>query len=496
MASAPGLAPAAIGYHAGVSAREPGRGSVPVDDDRFHDRCGLFGIFGHPEAARLTYLGLYALQHRGQESAGIVAGDGERMKLSKGLGLVNDVFTDELLETLPGDRAMGHVRYSTAGDTVAANAQPILIDCHRGPIALGHNGNLTNAAMLRHELEAAGSIFQSTSDTEVILHLYARSHRDRLEDAIAASLSKVMGAFSLLFLTKDALVAARDPWGFRPLVIGRLEGATIVCSETCALDLIDAEYVRDVAPGELVVIDRDGLRSFRPFPPEPHRQCVFEHVYFARPDSRVFGRNVLESRLALGRQLARESPADADVVVPIPDSGMGAALGYAQESGLPFNWGLIRNHYVGRTFIEPKQSIRSFGVKIKLNPVREVLAGKRVVLIDDSIVRGTTSRKIVSMVREAGASQVHMRISSPPTTGPCYYGIDTPTRGELIASTHSIDEIRESIGADSLAYLSNEGLLAAVGDATGDRHCTACFSGRYPVAVSQAEDWQLALFKK
>jgi amidophosphoribosyltransferase len=490
------LARAAIGYHAGVNSRPATLGAVPVDDDRFHDRCGLFGIVGHPEAARLTYLGLYALQHRGQESAGIVASDGGKMRLSKGLGLVNDVFTDEGLESLPGDRAMGHVRYSTAGDTVAANAQPILIDCHRGPIALGHNGNLTNAAVLRHELEAAGSIFQSTSDTEVILHLYARSHRDRLEDAIAASLSKVMGAFSLLFLTNDALVAARDPWGFRPLVIGRLEGATIVCSETCALDLIDAEYVRDVAPGELVVIDREGLRSFRPFPPEPHRQCVFEHVYFARPDSRVFGRNVLESRLALGRQLARESPAAADVVVPVPDSGMGAALGYARESGLPFEWGLIRNHYVGRTFIEPRQSIRSFGVKIKLNPVREVLEGRRVVLIDDSIVRGTTSRKIVSMVRDAGAREVHVRISSPPTTGPCYYGIDTPTRGELIASTHSVDEIRERVGADSLAYLSHEGLLAAVGDAAGDRHCTACVSGRYPVAVSQTEDWQLALFKK
>jgi amidophosphoribosyltransferase len=479
-----------------VSSRHDHRGDVPLDDDRFHDRCGLFGILGHPEAARLAYLGLYALQHRGQESAGIVASDGGKMRLEKGLGLVNDVFTDERLELLPGDLAMGHVRYSTAGDTVAANAQPILIDCHRGPIALGHNGNLTNAAMLRHELEAAGSIFQSTSDTEVILHLYARSHRERLEDAIAASLSKVMGAFSLLFLTKDALVAARDPWGFRPLVIGKLEGATIVCSETCALDLIDAEYVRDVQPGELVVVDRDGLRSFRPFPPEPHRQCVFEHVYFARPDSKVFGRNVLESRLSLGRQLARESPADADVVVPVPDSGMGAALGYARESGLPFEWGLIRNHYVGRTFIEPKQSIRSFGVKIKLNPVREVLSGRRVVLIDDSIVRGTTSRKIVSMVREAGAREVHMRISSPPTTGPCYYGIDTPTRAELIASTHSVEEIRERVGADSLAYLSHEGLLAAVGDASGDRHCTACFSGRYPVAVSQAEDWQLALFKK
>jgi amidophosphoribosyltransferase len=306
----------------------------------------------------------------------------------------------------------------------------------------------------------------------------------------------VMGAFSLLFLTNDALVAARDPWGFRPLVIGKLEGATIVASETCALDLIDAEYVRDVEPGELVVIDRDGMRSFHPFPPEPHRQCVFEHVYFARPDSLVFGRNVLASRLALGRQLAKDAPAAADVVVPVPDSGMGAALGYAKESGIPFEWGLVRNHYVGRTFIEPKQSIRSFGVKIKLNPVREVIAGKRVVLIDDSIVRGTTSRKIVSMVREAGAAEVHLRISSPPTTGPCYYGIDTPTRAELIASSHTVEEIRERIGADSLGYLSEEGLLAAVDDAAGQRHCTACFSGRYPVAVSQSEDWQLALFKK
>jgi amidophosphoribosyltransferase len=469
---------------------------VAVDDDRFHDKCGLFGIFGHPEAAHLAYLGLYALQHRGQESAGIVASDGVQLRLEKGMGLVNDIFVDGKLDGLTGDRAMGHVRYSTAGDTVKVNAQPILIECHRGPIALGHNGNLVNAPLLRHELEAAGSIFQSTSDTEVILHLYARSHRERLEDAIAASLSKVMGAFSLLFLTPDALVAARDPWGFRPLVIGKLEGATIITSETCALDLIDAEYVRDVEPGEMVVVDRSGVRSFRPFPTEPARQCVFEHVYFARPDSRVFGRNVLESRLLLGRHLAREAPADADIVVPIPDSGMGAALGYSQESGLPFQWGLIRNHYVGRTFIEPKQSIRSFGVKIKLNPVRDVLNGKRVVLIDDSIVRGTTSKKIVGMVRAAGAAKVHMRISSPPTTGPCYYGIDTPLKSELIASRNSIEEIRDYIGADSLAYLSQEGLLAAVGDTAGERHCTACFSGRYPVAVSQPEDWQLKLFEK
>ena len=471
-------------------------GLTPVPDDHFRDQCGLFGIHGHPEAARLTYLGLYAQQHRGQESAGIVASDGQKMRLEKAMGLVNDVFDDAGLDALVGDKAMGHVRYSTAGDTVAANAQPILIECHRGPIALGHNGNIVNASILRQELEAAGSIFQSTSDTEVVLHLYARSHRETLEDAIAASLSKVMGAFSLLFLTKDALVAARDPWGFRPLVIGKLEGATIVASETCALDLIDAEYVREVAPGELIVIDRDGLRSFHPFPPEPVRQCVFEHIYFARPDSEVFGRNVLGTRQRLGRQLARESPADADIVVPVPDSGMGAALGYSEESGLPFQWGLIRNHYVGRTFIEPKQSIRSFGVKIKLNPVRSVLEGKRVVLIDDSIVRGTTSRKIVGMVRDAGAREVHMRISSPPTTGPCYYGIDTPLKTELIASSHSTEEIRQSIGADSLAYLTHDGLLAAIGDTKGERHCTACFSGRYPVAVSQAEDWQLKLFEK
>ena len=399
------------------------------------------------------------------------------------MGLVNDIFDDQTLDALIGDRAIGHVRYSTAGDTIAANAQPILIDCHRGPIALAHNGNIVNATVLKQGLEAAGSIFQSTADTEVILHLYARSHREKLEDAIAASLSKVMGAFSLLFLTPDALVAARDPWGFRPLVIGKLEGAFIICSETCALDLIDAEFVREVEPGELIVVDREGLRSFRPFPPEPVRQCVFEQVYFARPDSLVFGENVLAARLALGRQLAREAPADADIVVPVPDSGIGAALGYAQESGLPYQWGLIRNHYVGRTFIEPKQSIRSFGVRIKLNPVREILAGKRVVLIDDSIVRGTTSRKIVSMVREAGAREIHVRISSPPTTGPCYYGIDTPLKSELIASSHTVPEIRDWIGADSLAYLSNPGLLAAVGDPQGTRHCDACFSGNYPVAV-------------
>ena len=469
---------------------------LPLGDDHFHDQCGLFGVFGHPEAAHLAYMGLYALQHRGQESAGIAAGDGENLRLEKGMGLVNDVFTERRLESLPGDRAIGHVRYSTSGDTVASNAQPYLIECHRGPIAVGHNGNLVNAAILRQELEAAGSIFQSTSDTEVILHLYARSHRERLEDAIAASLYKVMGAFSLLFLTPEALVAARDPWGFRPLVLGKLNGATIVASETCALDLIDAQYVRDVEPGEVLVVDAEGLRSFKPFPPEPTAHCVFEHVYFARPDSLVFERTVLESRLRLGRELAREAPAEADVVVPIPDSGMGAALGFAQASGLSFEWGLIRNHYVGRTFIQPRQGQRSVGVKIKLNTVRQVIEGRRVVLIDDSIVRGTTSRKIVRMVREAGAREVHLRISSPPTTGPCYYGIDTPLKSELIASSHSVEEIRRFVEADSLAYLSHDGLLRAVGDEAGGRHCTACFSGRYPVAVTVPDADQLRLFEK
>jgi amidophosphoribosyltransferase len=467
-----------------------------IDDDHFHDQCGLFGIFGHPEAAHMAYLGLYALQHRGQESAGIVASDGAKLRLHKGMGYVNDVFSHGKLDALPGDRAFGHVRYSTAGDTISDNAQPILIDCHRGPIALGHNGNLVNAALLRRELEAAGSIFQSTSDTEVILHLYARSHLEHLEDAVGASLSKVMGAFSLIFLTPKALVAARDPWGFRPLVIGRLGSATIICSETCALDLIGAEYVRDVEPGEMVAVDDSGARSFRPFPPAPPRQCIFEHVYFARPDSLVYGRNVLQSRLLLGSRLAREAPAAADLVCPVPDSGMGAALGYARESGLPFTWGLIRNHYVGRTFIEPKQSIRSFGVKVKLNPVREALAGKRVVLIDDSIVRGTTSRKIVAMVRAAGAAEIHVRISSPPTTGPCFYGIDTPLRRDLIAANQPVDDICRFIGADSLAYLSLEGLLEAVADSRSERHCTACFSGRYPVAVPQEDSWQLGLFSE
>jgi amidophosphoribosyltransferase len=463
--------------------------------DRVHDHCGVFAVFGHSEAAHLVYLGLYALQHRGQESAGITSSNGERLYIEKGMGLVNDVFNEERLSALPGTAAIGHVRYSTAGSSLPVNAQPILIDCHRGPIALCHNGNIVNATILRDELEAAGSIFQSSSDTEVILHLYARSQRRRLEEAIAASLSKVAGAFSLLFLTPGNIVAARDPWGFRPLSIGRLGKAVILSSETCALDLIGAEFVHDVEPGEIVVVSTDGAFSLHPFPRERPNHCVFEHVYFARPDSVVFGRNVLESRLCLGRRLAREWPATADIVVPVPDSGIGAALGYAEESGLPFSWGLIRNHYVGRTFIEPKQSIRSFGVKIKLNPVRHALKGRRVVLIDDSIVRGTTSKKIVAMVRAAGAREVHMRISSPPTIGPCYYGIDTPLKSDLIAANQTADQIGRFIGADSLGYLSIEGLLTAVGDPEGERHCHSCFSGRYPVEVCQNE-WQMFLFQE
>ena len=420
----------------------PAHGLVAVDDDHFHDQCGLFGIMGHPEAAHLAYLGLYALQHRGQESAGIVASDGDQLRLEKGMGLVDDVFDrGAARRSCPATGPIGHVRYSTAGDTVADNAQPYP---HRVPPRPDRGGPQRQpgqrARILRQELEAAGSIFQSTSDTEVILHLYARSHRERLEDADRGE--PVEGAWApsrSLFLTPEALVAARDPWGFRPLVIGRLDGATIVASETCALDLIDAEYVRDVEPGEIVVVDgvRPALLQARSRPSRP-AHCVFEHVYFARPDSLVFGRNVLESRLPLGRQLAREAPADADVVVPVPDSGMGAALGYAQESGLPFEWGLIRNHYVGRTFIEPRQSDPlASASRSSSTRCASVLEGQRVVLIDDSIVRGTTSRKIVRMVREAGAREVHVRISCPPTTGPCYYGIDTPLSSELIAANHT-----------------------------------------------------------
>jgi len=462
--------------------------------DKFKDECGVFGIFGHPEAANMTYLGLYALQHRGQESAGIAASDGTQVRISREMGYVADVFDSETLSKLHGSLAIGHVRYSTAGESKLLNAQPILIDCAHGQIGICHNGNIVNARELRDDLVRRGSIFQSNSDTEVILHLYARSRAASVEDAIVESVAQVQGAFSLAMLTKDKLIAVRDPHGFRPLALGRLDDAWVVASETCAMDLIGATYVRDVEPGEVVVISAAGLRSMKPFPPAPLAHCIFEHVYFARPDSYVFGRSVNEVRTELGRIMAREQPVDADVVVPVPDSGVCAAMGYAEQSGVPLRMGLIRNHYVGRTFIQPQSSIRHFGVKVKLNPVRSILAGKRVVLVDDSIVRGTTSRKIVRMVRAAGAKEVHVRISCPPTISPCFYGVDTPSASELIAATHTVPEIREFLEADSVAYLTLEGLMSAVGSSRGS-YCSSCYTGVYPVAIprDEASYLQLAL---
>jgi amidophosphoribosyltransferase len=463
--------------------------------DKFKDECGVFGIFGHPEAANLTYLGLYALQHRGQESAGIAAADGQEVRISRAMGYVADSFDGPTLAQLAGQLAIGHVRYSTAGESRLSNAQPILIDCAHGQIAICHNGNLVNARELRDELVRQGSIFQSSSDTEVILHLYARSRAGTVDEAIVESISRVQGAFSLVMLTPDRLVAVRDPHGFRPLALGRLDDAIVVCSETCAMDLIGATYERDVEPGEILVVSRDGVRSMKPFPPAPLAHCIFEHVYFARPDSYVFGRSVNEIRTELGRILAREQPVAADVVVPVPDSGVCAAMGYAEESGVPLRMGLIRNHYVGRTFIQPAQSIRHFSVKVKLNPVRSILEGRRVILVDDSIVRGTTSRKIVRMVRAAGAREVHVRISCPPTISPCYYGVDTPSKSELIAATHTVEEIREFLEADSVAYLSLEGLLSAVGPDRGS-YCSSCYTGRYPVPCPADETGYLQLTLK
>ena len=462
--------------------------------DKFKDECGVFGIFGHPEAANMTYLGLYALQHRGQESAGIAASDGDQVRSAREMGYVADVFDGGRLAQLPGSIAIGHVRYSTAGESKLANAQPIMIDCAHGQIAIAHNGNLVNARELREQLVRQGSIFQSTSDTEVIAHLYARSKKVMAEDAIVESVSQVQGAFSLVILTRDRLIAVRDPHGFRPLALGRLDDAYVVASETCAMDLIGATYMRDVEPGEVLVVSAAGVRSIRPFAPAPLAHCIFEHVYFARPDSYVFGRSVNEVRTELGRVLAREQPVDADVVVPVPDSGVCAAMGFAEQAGIPLRMGLIRNHYVGRTFIQPQQSIRHFGVKVKLNPVRSILEGNRVVLVDDSIVRGTTSRKIVRMVRAAGAREVHVRISCPPTVSPCFYGVDTPRRSELIAATHSLEEIREYLEADSVQYLSLEGLLSAVGTERNS-YCTSCYTGVYPVPFprDEARHLQLAL---
>jgi amidophosphoribosyltransferase len=463
--------------------------------DKFKDECGVFGIFGHPEAANMTYLGLYALQHRGQESAGIAAADGFKVRVSRAMGYVADVFDTDTLSTLPGTTAIGHVRYSTAGESRLANAQPFLIDCAHGQFAICHNGNLVNADDLKRELVHEGSIFQSGSDTEVVLHLYARSKARTVEDAVVESVSQLRGAFSFLMMTSDRLIAVRDPHGFRPLALGQLGEAFVICSETCAMDLIGATYVRDVEPGEILMIGADGMRSRRPFPPAPLAHCVFEHVYFARPDSYVFGKSVNEVRTNLGRILAREQRVDADVVVPVPDSGVCAAMGFADEAGFPLRLGLIRNHYVGRTFIEPQSSIRNFGVKVKLNPVRSILDGKRVILVDDSLVRGTTSQKIVKMVRAAGAREVHVRISCPPTVSPCFYGVDTPRRSELIAATQSVDSIRDYLGADTLGYLSLEGLMAAVG-AGHAGYCSSCYTGHYPVEFPRDEKTYLQLALK
>jgi len=460
--------------------------------DKFKDECGVFGIFGHPEASKLAYLGLYALQHRGQESAGIAVANGQRILAHRAMGYVADIFHEGELAKLAGSSAIGHVRYSTAGESKLANAQPILIDCAHGQIAICHNGNLVNARELHDDLVGRGSIFQTSSDTEVILHLYARSRSSSVEGALVEALSRIRGAFSLVLLTNDHLIAVRDPHGFRPLCLGRLDGGWIACSETCALDLIGATYERDVEPGEILVVGASGVRSLKPFPASPVAQCIFEHVYFARPDSYVFGDSVNEVRTSLGRLLAREVPADADVVVPVPDSGVCAATGYAEESGIPMRMGLIRNHYVGRTFIEPQQSIRHFGVKVKLNPVRGILDGRRVVLVDDSIVRGTTSRKIVRMIKAAGAREVHVRISCPPTISPCFYGIDTPRRAELIAATHTIKEIEKYLEADSVRYLSMEGLLASV-NSHHSMYCTSCYTGRYPVPFPRDEAQHLQL---
>lgn len=468
---------------------------------KLKEECGVFGIFGNAEASNLTYLGLHALQHRGQESAGIVTSDGVNLHNHRQMGLVSDIFTEDILSRLPGTNAIGHVRYSTTGSSQDKNMQPIVINYFRGALAIAHNGNLTNARTLREELEGEGAIFQSTTDTEVIVHLIAKSKEEVLVRRIIESLTRCKGAYSLLFLTPEALIAVRDPYGFRPLVMGKLGDSPVFASETCAFDLIEAEYVREVEPGEIIVVTQDGVESFKPFGEMPHAHCVFEYIYFARPDSFLTGRNVYQVRKALGKQLAIEHPAEADIVVAVPDSGVPAAIGFSEQLGLPLELGLLRSHYVGRTFIEPQQSIRNFGVRLKLNAIREVLNGKRVVIIDDSIVRGTTSRKIVKMIRAAGATEVHMRISSPPTKFSCYYGIDTPLKEELIANSLEIDEIRKYITSDSLGYLSLEGVMKAVDETkrreNGESFCSACFSGRYPVELTdqkKVKHKQLGLF--
>ncbi|MBN2655244.1 MAG: amidophosphoribosyltransferase [Nitrospirae bacterium] len=469
--------------------------SKPLFHD-IHEECGIFGVFGHPEAANLAYLGLYALQHRGQEGAGICSSDSKQLYLEKSMGLVADIFSEKRLKRLPGHIAIGHNRYSTAGSSNLKNVQPLTANYSLGSIAVAHNGNLINADILKKSLEADGSIFQSNADSEVILHLIARSEGNTPAERIACAMRKVRGAFSLLVMTEKELIAARDPYGVRPLCIGKVDNAYVVASETCALDLIDAEYVRDIEPGELVIINHNGIQSAKIVNSERKAFCVFEFIYFARPDSYIFNHLCVNTiRKNFGKQLGKESFIDADIVIPVPDSGVPATIGYAEQTNLPFDFGLIRNHYVGRTFIEPKQSIRHFGVKIKLNAVRDILSGKRVVVVDDSIVRGTTSKKIVKMVREVGgAKEVHMRICSPPTVGPCFYGIDTPTRQELIASSHHTDEIRKYITADSLSYLSIEGLKKILPNPQD--FCFACFDNSYPINFPEGDSSQMELMLK
>lgn len=454
--------------------------------DKLREECGIFGIFGHPEASTLTQLGLFALQHRGQEACGIVSNDGGEFHQFRDVGLVADVLNEDVLEKLPGTSAIGHTRYSTAGKNTIEEVQPFSVTCQHGKIAVCHNGNLPFADASRRELERGGAIFSSTSDTETILHGIARRGARSAVEAITKVLRDTEGAFSLLFLTPEALVAVRDPRGFRPLVLGKYKDAWCLASETCAFDLIDAEYEREVAPGEMIVIDAGGLHSSFPFEQKQAAVCTFEHVYFSRPDSIIFGRSVNESRHKMGRRLAVEHPCDADLVVPVPDSGVAAAIGFAAESGINFRQAIIRNHYVGRTFIEPTQSIRSFGVRLKLNPIKDLINGRRIVLVDDSIVRGTTSKKIVEMIRAAGATEVHMRISCPPTVHSCYYGVDTPHRRDLIASRMSIEETAAHIGADSLGYLSLDGMLAAVGLGSTSS-CNACWTGKYPTLVANSQ---------
>ena len=465
--------------------------------DKLHEECGVVGVYGHPEAANLVYLGLYALQHRGQESAGIVASTHSKMHLELGMGLVADIFDPGRLLKLPGPLAIGHNRYSTAGKSELVNAQPCMINYAAGSLALAHNGNLVNAKTIRKELGSKGAIFQSTNDSEVIVHLMAQAKSENFVDRAAEALRQVSGAYSLVLMTENELLAARDPHGFRPLCLGKLDGAYIIASETCVMDLIEAEFIREVEPGELILINENGLQSFFPFKKVESKYCVFEHIYFARPDSFLFGEHVYAARKEMGRAMAQESPADADLIVPVPDSGVVSAMGFAEESGIPFEMGLIRNHYVGRTFIEPQSQIRNFGVKLKLNAVKNLISGKRLAIIDDSIVRGTTSRKIVKMLLEAGAKEVHLRISSPPILHSCFYGIDTPHKEELIAHSHSLEETRKYLGADSLQYLSIKKMLEVLQNGK-NKFCSACFDGNYPVPITDhfSTTQQLNLFQK